>query len=268
MSTALVLVPTMDHPIDEHLSLDRLAERIEYEHREAEARQGEALRHACIAGAGLIIAKARVGHGGFGPWINEHCSFGWATANLYMRIARKWDQLPNSERATNMSLRRAAKLIRDLDREEPEPELVPPRLTPDPVEVMERIGLPIEELAALSARQAEAVVAEVEHVYWGYCDAAYAEAGRAEADGPPITVNTVTIRTLTLEAIRGMEEGKIGYTAARKIIRCYGFLGRVQVEFRPWDGIIDRCSRSQPQSLLDILARHLSQQSDSDAGTD
>jgi hypothetical protein len=39
-------------------------------------------------GNDLIAAKADVGHGRFGQWVEKHLTFSWDTANAFMQIAR------------------------------------------------------------------------------------------------------------------------------------------------------------------------------------
>ena len=59
-----------------------------------------ALEHYRKAGELLIRAKDRVGHGGFGAFVEQHCPFGVATASGYMRVYRRWPEV-EAMRASN-----------------------------------------------------------------------------------------------------------------------------------------------------------------------
>jgi hypothetical protein len=73
--------------------LATLAERINAAHARAEAAVRVGLAHAREAGALLLLAKAKVPHGGRLPWLSKHCRCSERTAQVYMRVARRWPQL-------------------------------------------------------------------------------------------------------------------------------------------------------------------------------
>ena len=66
---------------------------------------GDSLTHARAAGLLLLEAKEGMAHGTFMKWVQRECQFSHSTANLYMRIAREWDQIEgNSQSIANLSL--------------------------------------------------------------------------------------------------------------------------------------------------------------------
>lgn len=97
--------------------LDQLLVEIKREHEATARSMGDSLRHAREVGRKLIAVKAILAHGQFMPWVEEECGFSHSTANLYMKIARNWDErlLGNSERVQSISLHQAAELLRSRD---------------------------------------------------------------------------------------------------------------------------------------------------------
>lgn len=68
--------------------LPMLAAEIRRAHADVQEAAKTAAEHAIAAGHALIEAKALVGHGGWLPWLREHCALAERTAQLYMKIAR------------------------------------------------------------------------------------------------------------------------------------------------------------------------------------
>jgi hypothetical protein len=96
----------------EVLPLADLAARIRAEH----AAYGDAARkgveHAMTAGDLLLLAKARLGHGQWLPWLTKHCSLSERSAQLYMRLARNRAQIDGkSESVADLTLRAAASIL-------------------------------------------------------------------------------------------------------------------------------------------------------------
>lgn len=87
------------------------AEAINAAHRAAQASVGEAVTQAIRAGQLLIEQKARLPHGQFGAWVNQHCMFSERTARLYMRCAAWANE--NGNVLPNCSLRALAGEIGD-----------------------------------------------------------------------------------------------------------------------------------------------------------
>jgi len=98
-----------------------LASKIATAHSRSEATLRKSVLYAREAGEFLIEAKRHVPVGKWGAWIRKNLPFSHATANLYMRLADNWDRL-DSERVKNLSLRKLAKVVSDLDRDDREPE--------------------------------------------------------------------------------------------------------------------------------------------------
>jgi hypothetical protein len=74
-------------------ALPQLASRINVEHEAAGASFKAGLLHARAAGELLLQAKGQLPHGQWLPWMaaNVHCSE--RTAQAYMRVAKRWDEL-------------------------------------------------------------------------------------------------------------------------------------------------------------------------------
>jgi hypothetical protein len=85
------------------LPLDALAEAINREHDACTEALRSALDHAIEAGRMLSEVKATLPHGGFLPWVRDHCRFGERMAQRYMKAA-EWRSL-NPTRETDLSLR-------------------------------------------------------------------------------------------------------------------------------------------------------------------
>ncbi len=81
-------------------TLDALAARIRHEHQAAKIAARKTLEHAIRAGDLLLKAKALVGHGHWGDWLNDHCEVSERTAQGYMRLARNQAALASKTQAT------------------------------------------------------------------------------------------------------------------------------------------------------------------------
>ncbi|MGI8440812.1 MAG: DUF3102 domain-containing protein, partial [Thermoleophilaceae bacterium] len=66
----------------------RLAGEIRAEHEQAQEAFASAVEHAVRCGELLLEAKAQVGHGGWGAWLDEHFPASRRSAQGYMRLAR------------------------------------------------------------------------------------------------------------------------------------------------------------------------------------
>jgi hypothetical protein len=75
------------------LDLAALARRIKAEHAAAGASFQAGLLHARAAGDLLVQAKAQVPHGEWLPWVADNLRCSERTAQAYMRVARRWDEL-------------------------------------------------------------------------------------------------------------------------------------------------------------------------------
>lgn len=94
------------------MSLAQLAVKINAEHEATEKAAQASIQHARAAGDMLRKAKATVGHGNWLPWLEQHCQFSRRTAQTYMKIADRWDELTNGERAPELlSVREGLRLL-------------------------------------------------------------------------------------------------------------------------------------------------------------
>lgn len=103
-----------------------LARDINRHHEACRAADGEAMGHALRAGELLLEAKAQVPHGGWAPWVAEHCRCSMRTAQLYMQLWR-WARA-NPQRVAHLRFSEARALL--AARQEGPPYRVTP--TPPP----------------------------------------------------------------------------------------------------------------------------------------
>ncbi len=73
--------------------LAELAGRINAEHQQAETALRSGLEHARRAGELLIEAKGQCPHGRWLPWLEANVTFSPRTAQAYMRVADRWEEL-------------------------------------------------------------------------------------------------------------------------------------------------------------------------------
>lgn len=102
------LVPSAPSaPVVERLSA--LATRINCEHQAAQGALQAGLEHAHTAGVLLLEARALCAHGTWLPWLAEHFAGSERTAQAYMRVARRWEELTegNPQRVTDLTYRGA-----------------------------------------------------------------------------------------------------------------------------------------------------------------
>jgi hypothetical protein len=74
-------------------TLPKLAKQINAEHALADAALREGLAHARNCGNLLVQAKEQLQHGEWLPWLAANVQFSGRTAQAYMRIANRWDEL-------------------------------------------------------------------------------------------------------------------------------------------------------------------------------
>ena len=103
--------------------LTTLAEQINQEHLEAGAAISQSLQHARRAGELLIQAKAQVGHGEWGGWLEKHFHGSARTAQSYMRVASRFGELEQkTQRVADLPLREALALLAEPQEAEPQRE--------------------------------------------------------------------------------------------------------------------------------------------------
>jgi hypothetical protein len=96
----------------ETATLATLANEIRHEHASAEAAAAKAIDHARRAGELLQRAKAQVGHGKWLNWVSRRCGFSDRTARVYMRVARRWEELEaKRQTSANLSVKDALRLL-------------------------------------------------------------------------------------------------------------------------------------------------------------
>jgi hypothetical protein len=94
-------------------ALPVLAARIKAEHNAVSTALTDSLRHAIACGEALIEAKALVAHGGWLPWLSEHCQLSERSCQLYMRVAKNRAEIENEIRndVADLTLSEAAGLL-------------------------------------------------------------------------------------------------------------------------------------------------------------
>lgn len=91
-------------------ALTSIATDINREHDLAKRAAGEALEHARRCGELLAQAKAGIGHGNWAGWLEEHFTGSRRTAQVYMRIAGRWEEL-NAQRVAHLGIRATVRLL-------------------------------------------------------------------------------------------------------------------------------------------------------------
>ena len=91
--------------------------------------QTQALAHAIVAGWYLHYAKRQVGHGEFGPWLQEHFNGSRQSAEAYRLIASSYCQDPGNFMGTP-SIEEAIRIARSLPKPRGLPEWLPDLLQP------------------------------------------------------------------------------------------------------------------------------------------
>lgn len=92
--------------------LNQLATRIRIEHEAAFGAAREALAHAKRAGELLIAAKKQTKHGEWLPWLSANFNFTPRTAQSYMTVASRWEELQSkSETVSHLTFREALALL-------------------------------------------------------------------------------------------------------------------------------------------------------------
>lgn len=93
------------------LSGEQLTAAIRHEHEAASTAARSALGHALEAGRLLSEARAVIPHGGWESYVRDECDIAPRTASLYLRLHRNRARLPNRQRAAELSVRQAARLL-------------------------------------------------------------------------------------------------------------------------------------------------------------
>ena len=88
-----------------------LVARIAEAHQHAETAARSMVEYAVEAGNLLLEAKRRCEHGAWLPWLEQHVTFSVRTAQAYMRIARHWGELENTQAAAHLSMSDALALL-------------------------------------------------------------------------------------------------------------------------------------------------------------
>jgi hypothetical protein len=96
--------------------LAALAAKIQEEVRAGDSLMFQSLDHYRQAGEMLEEAKARIGHGGFERFVEEHCGFSTETANVYKRVFLDWPKVKamreaNPQSATDLTLAQVVKQL-------------------------------------------------------------------------------------------------------------------------------------------------------------
>jgi hypothetical protein len=95
-------------------SLAKLAAQIKTEHLAVEQSLKAGVEHARHAGELLLNAKMQVKHGEWLPWLKMNCKISEWSAQSYMRIAARYEELKaKSGTVTDLSYRDALKLLAD-----------------------------------------------------------------------------------------------------------------------------------------------------------
>ena len=209
-------------------ALTRLAQQINEAHLDAERHIHSSLERARRAGTLLNEVKHLLPHGEFMPWVERSCAFSQPTANLYMKLAREWDRLGNSQRVRNLSLREAAHVLYESDDLPQMRGAVPP--TPQQASDLVDAGL-LEpaELDGLSPVQAHTLIVEVREADLTFCHESWVERIAKTTDVTERRtleegmkrhlMDRVLLRLWVREAVNQLHAGTITHLAIRGLVR-------------------------------------------------
>jgi len=121
-------------------ALSELARQVHASHCQVGRAAADVLKYALACGDLLVTAKSRVAHGQWLPWLRRDCDLSERTANAYMQLVRHRQVLEaNPQRAANLSLRAALRLVPKSGDRTPRPAKRPaaqPRARLDVVDVL------------------------------------------------------------------------------------------------------------------------------------
>jgi hypothetical protein len=134
-------------PVSPSRPLDELARTINAEHKLFGQQLQSSVAHARRAGELLLQVKQQVGHGHWLPWLKTNLTFSERTAQDYIRVARRWDELigSNPQRVADLTYREAVKLLADRRAGEDEEDTPPTQPVPAPDTSLEVIGEALHE---------------------------------------------------------------------------------------------------------------------------
>lgn len=106
----------------ERAGLARQAKKINAEHLAVEKAAAAGLEHAQLAGQLLSEVRETLELGEWEPWVAEHLAFSLRTAQTYLRVWERREDIAEAQRAApDMSLRAALQLLTEPREEEEEP---------------------------------------------------------------------------------------------------------------------------------------------------
>jgi hypothetical protein len=91
--------------------LATLAAGINAAHARCEAAATDAVRSAIEAGRLLLVAKEKVPHGGWLPWLTANCPFSMRLAQSYMKLARETTDPEKRHAVAHLPLRKALSVL-------------------------------------------------------------------------------------------------------------------------------------------------------------
>lgn len=99
--------------IDFALTVDEIAKNVIDQVKLAKAACSRSVWAAINAGALIATAKKKLNHGEFEQWVVDHCEISLRTAQAYMRLAKRTQELPKEEaqRVALLPIREAIKAV-------------------------------------------------------------------------------------------------------------------------------------------------------------
>jgi hypothetical protein len=91
--------------------LTEIAERVRAEHQAVGFAIGNMLESARRAGELLLEAKGQIQHGAWQPWLEASFDGSLRTAQAYMRVAKRWDEIAKTQDPAFLSLDGALRLL-------------------------------------------------------------------------------------------------------------------------------------------------------------
>jgi hypothetical protein len=127
--------------------LGGLVKKIDKEIKNCGKAVRSALEHARKAGNYLLEARKLISHGEWAAWVTDNVKLPLRSAQLYMRIAKRWDELEaNTQDLAHLTVEGADKLLRRPNKDKPEPEPIAVE-EPAPAEPGSRIPPPWDQIS-------------------------------------------------------------------------------------------------------------------------
>jgi hypothetical protein len=96
-------------------SLAEISQHVQREHQAVESAKKVGVQHAIKCGELLAAAKRQLQHGQFLPWVRDTCNLTPRTAQRYIRLFERRDDLANATSVSHLTINDALRLLTETD---------------------------------------------------------------------------------------------------------------------------------------------------------